>query len=140
MNLFVYGSLMEPRVFRLVTHLDLPSAPALLSDHARYRIAGQTYPALIPEPGKATTGRVVFDVPGNALRRLDRFEGKWYERVPVEVETDLGRCQAEVYRFHPSQRFRILPQEWALEEFQRRHLHGFLRRYRGFARVVTGQN
>lgn len=140
MNLFVYGSLMEPRVFRLVAGLDPSSSPALLSDHARYRIAGQTYPALIPEPGKATSGRIVFDVPSHALRRLDRFEGNWYERVLVDVATDLGRCQAEVYRFHPSQRFRILPREWTLEEFQRRHLHGFLRRYRGFARVVTGQD
>jgi gamma-glutamylcyclotransferase (GGCT)/AIG2-like uncharacterized protein YtfP len=132
-RLFVYGSLLFPRVVRAVTGLRLESRPARLADHARYRVSGEHYPGLVPEPGVSTDGAVLLGLDVPLLARLDRFEGPPYERVRVVAVTAGGeRLDAHTYVVHPSYRARLSKEPWDPREFERSHLTHFLTHYPGF--------
>lgn len=49
--------------------------PAVLEDHARHRVQGVDYPAVIPEIGQRVQGTVVRGLTELDLMRLDAFEG-----------------------------------------------------------------
>ncbi len=132
-NLFVYGSLMYPAVWRRLVRRRYPSHPARLRGYRRFRVKGETYPGLLRARGGVVSGVVYLGVRQRDLTRLDRFEGHCYRRVPVRVEVDgLGRQPAEVYLFRPGQRRRLSTSEWDEETFARKGLQRFLTAYSGF--------
>lgn len=135
MNVFTYGSLMFPEVWRCVTGSGLEGQPARLREFEARAIRGQTYPALISKPGAVTEGVVYSGVNAEAVARLDVFEGNFYQRQTVVVRTGSGAeedIEAQVYvavlADHPD----ILPERWRADEFRNRHLAGFLRTDPGF--------
>lgn len=135
MNVFTYGSLMFPEVWRRVTGGSLVGQPARLREFEARAIRGQTYPALVFIPGAMTEGVVYSGVDAEAVARLDVFEGNFYQRQTVRVETEAGKgeeLEAQVYvailADHPD----ILPERWRAKEFRDRHLAGFLRTDPGF--------
>ena len=132
-HIFAYGSLMIPAVMRAVTGRDFFSIPALLPDHARYRVRGESYPGVIQEVGSRTSGVLYFDLDHDAVKKLDDFEGPWYERTPVRTETGDGTIlKAETYLFKPEYRGLLTTEAWDLETFQRKHLRTFMENYKGF--------
>ena len=87
MNIFTYGSLMFPSVMRAVTDHEFPSLKARLRDYARYKVIGEAYPGLTPLEGAVTEGVLYLDVDVLSVRRLDDFEGEFYERTQIPVQT-----------------------------------------------------
>jgi gamma-glutamylcyclotransferase (GGCT)/AIG2-like uncharacterized protein YtfP len=132
-HVFAYGSLMIPAVMRAVTGRDFLSIPAFLRDHARYRVRGESYPGIIQEKGSMTPGILYFDLDHDALKRLDDFEGAWYERIPVRTETGEGKIlKAETYLFKLEYIGLLTKDPWDLETFEKNHLRTFMKNYKGF--------
>jgi len=133
MNLFVYGTLMEPRVMAAVAGRAPAPIPAIVHDHARYTVAGEVYPGMTPEAGAQVVGILYLDLDHEELRRLDRFEGDFYQRSKVQVETqDSQRLPAFTYLVKPQYRHRLAPERWDFDAFLRDGLGRFLSDYAGF--------
>ena len=131
---FTYGSLMIPAVMEAVTGQRFEHEPARLLGFARYALRGETYPGLVEEPAAATDGILWRPIDAASVDRLDDFEGEWYERRNVIVETETGgESAAFTYVLHPDQHHRVSRRSWSRSRFESRYLQGFLSRYRGFA-------
>lgn len=141
-DVFTYGSLTIGRVMQVVTGRLFDEQPARLTGYARYALRGETYPGLVEEPGAATDGVLWREVDDDSLRRLDEFEGDWYERRRVDVHAgaDGATVSAETYVLVRAQHHRVSRRSWNRARFEARYLPGFLSRYRGFAAVEPGDS
>lgn len=131
MNVFVYGTLLVPRIWELVTECpDLESAEAKLSRHSIWRVREATFPAIReegPDYEGEVPGRVFFDVPAPALQRLDLYEDAFYERVTVSVQTANGPVDADAYRVPGENAKAVVSGDtWTLEWFEQNGLERFL--------------
>ncbi|HUT46217.1 MAG TPA: gamma-glutamylcyclotransferase family protein, partial [Sedimentisphaerales bacterium] len=107
-NLFIYGSLRDRRVFQSVSGLSfarkaskidnktLFAEPALLPRYRRVSPDNVYYYA-IAAPSSRIEGFVIHDVPAAAMAEIDRYEGKRYERDTVQVNTANGSIEAQAY-------------------------------------------
>ncbi len=107
-NLFVYGSLREPGIFKSVSGLSftidrsriseetLLAEPALLPRHRRVT-PDNVYFYAVPSSSSKTEGFVIYDVPASAMAEIDRYEGKRYDRETVSVNTANGLIEAQAY-------------------------------------------
>ncbi len=107
-NLFIYGSLRDSRIFQSVSGLSfarraskidsetLFAEPALLP---RYRKVSpdNVYFYAIAARSSRIEGLVIHDVPAPAMAEIDRYEGKRYVRDTVQVNTANGPIGAEAY-------------------------------------------
>lgn len=107
-NLFIYGSLRDRRIFQSVSGLSftkkaskidggtLFAEPALLP---RYRKVSpdNVYFYAIAARSSRIEGLVIHDVPAPAMAEIDRYEGKRYVRDTVQVNTANGPIGAEAY-------------------------------------------
>lgn len=133
MRLFCYGTLQFPAVMQQVTGYRFDAVPAVLDGFACYTVRRQVYPGIIPQPGAQTEGRVYTGVGGVHLKRLDRFEGKLYERIRVCVSDNAGNSlQAWTYRIAPRHRRQLSKTGWDRKEFAMHHLSQFVGNYRPF--------
>lgn len=127
MNLFTYGSLMFPEVWRPVAGGENAGLPATLSDHAAWKVRGESYPGLVPASGRTTVGVLYLNVSAAAIGRLDAFEGTFYKRTVVVVKTSEGvDVTAFAYVVAADHRHELEDTLWDAEEFRRLHLAGFL--------------
>ncbi|OGB25778.1 MAG: gamma-glutamylcyclotransferase [Burkholderiales bacterium RIFCSPLOWO2_02_FULL_57_36] len=88
--IFTYGSLMFPQIWRRVVSGTYRSAPATVNGHARFAVAGQTYPGMVALPGAAVRGLVYFDVDQADIALLDLFEGEAYRREILDAVLENG--------------------------------------------------
>ena len=103
--LFIYGTLrhaaVRDAVFQRQTALDdFVFQPAYLSDHAVYHVDGTAYPMVVAEQKTAAIGLCWHGLTDDDFAVLDRFEGKNYQRVPIDIflsETD-QMVRAEIYQ------------------------------------------
>lgn len=73
-NLFAYGTLMDPRIIARVTGRNFPRpTPAVLSGYKKYETT-QGYPVIFSEAGQTVSGVVYYSVTDDDWKRLDRFE------------------------------------------------------------------
>lgn len=107
-----------------VTGRRFASRPAVLADFARYALRARSYPALVPEPGASTEGRLVEGLDARAWSRLDAFEGALYDRLEVHVSTATGRVAACAYVLRPSRRDVLGAVPWDAEAFLARRRRG----------------
>jgi gamma-glutamylcyclotransferase (GGCT)/AIG2-like uncharacterized protein YtfP len=132
-HIFTYGSLMIPAVMQAVTACHFLSISASLQDYARYRVTGESYPAIVSEKGALTEGILYFHVDPGSVKRLDDFEGEWYVRIPVKIRTAAGRLlRAESYVFKEKYRNLLSSEEWDVNTFEIKHLKAFMQSYHGF--------
>lgn len=116
-HIFTYGSLMFPQVWERVVRGRYRSARAVLAGHARFAIAGETYPGMVAQEGGQVEGVLYFDVEREDVTALDAFEGMDYRRDKVAVTTETGECVvAHAYIYLLPQRLSGAP--WRPEEFQ----------------------
>ena len=80
-NIFTYGSLMFPNVWEQVVRGRYASVKAALEDHARYAIAGESYPGMVAQTGATVEGILYLDIDAADIARLDTFEGHDYRRA-----------------------------------------------------------
>jgi gamma-glutamylcyclotransferase (GGCT)/AIG2-like uncharacterized protein YtfP len=113
MNLFAYGTLMDPAVWARVAREPGRTERAVLPGHEARRLCGVSFPGLVEVSGCETPGLLYREVSTEALARLDAYEDDFYLRVPREVVTESGgRVMAEVYLVAPEHRGVVLEQRW----------------------------
>ncbi len=132
MNVFVYGTLLVPRIWEAVTRVsEVLSHPALLHGHTLRRVRGASYPGMFatPESVPAVPGRVYFDLPERVLRRLDAYEDTFYLRREVFPEVSgRGPVAAQAYLIPEDEAALLLSEEsWSLEWFEENALAEFWR-------------
>ena len=143
-NLFIYGSLRDRKIFKSVSGLSFTLKPSkanneiLLSEPAflpRYRkvTPDNVYFYAVANPTSRIEGIVIYDVPDWAMAEIDRYEGKRYERETVRLNTAKGLVQAQAYlasteamKKHFGDRFHVnlIHELWLrkrIEKFIRRH-------------------
>lgn len=130
--LFTYGSLMfEPVWRRLVKHA-CASMRAELPGFRRERVAGETYPGIVPDRDARTIGRVYFGLDNEALERLDLFEGQAYRRSPVTawITGHSGwRVPIEVETYVYCDATALSGERWIPEVFERESAAVFFERH-----------
>jgi len=107
-NLFIYGSLRDRRIFQSVSGLSFTRKPSKISNETLW-----AEPALLPGYKKVSTdnvyfyaivapssridGLIIYDVPAQAMLEIDRYEGRRYDRETVRVNTAKGPVEARAY-------------------------------------------
>jgi gamma-glutamylcyclotransferase (GGCT)/AIG2-like uncharacterized protein YtfP len=107
-NIFVYGSLRDPSIFKSVCGLSFGMNPelmhekllraelALLAGYSKVSPDNVYYYAVKKKAAKLE-GTIIYDVPAEAFAEIDRYEGKLYKRETVTVATGDGEIDAEAY-------------------------------------------
>ena len=140
MNLFAYGTLMCTEIMQQVAGCLPAQLPATLAGYRRSRLRGEEYPAIVGQQGAVVQGVVYLEVPQEAWRRLDRFEGEMYARRPVLVDGAEGKSlAADTYVIRPEFARLLLPAEWSYAEFLRTGRKRFAADYAGFAALAAGE-
>jgi len=130
MNVFVYGTLLVPKIWNAVTRCpDLISHPAELRGYINYRVQNADYPGIVeaPDPSAIVKGRLFLNVPEPALRRLDAYEDTFYDRRTLTVYlADECELAADAYCVPMEKQAAILSAEvWTLASFEANALDRF---------------
>ena len=118
-NVFTYGSLMFPQVWQQVVAGNYRSVRASAPGHARYAVAGETYPGMVAQSGSLVEGVLYLDVDAEQVAALDRFEGDAYRRAVIEVTLDDGSTVLAVTYLYVAADLSGMPWEPAAFELQR---------------------
>jgi gamma-glutamylcyclotransferase (GGCT)/AIG2-like uncharacterized protein YtfP len=97
-RVFVYGTLLDARVFRRQAGTLRPwrrGLPAVLAGHRRVLLRGTPYPTLLRGWGEVRG--LLLDLPAAPLRRLAAYEGGRYRLRPVLVATARGPRRARAW-------------------------------------------
>jgi gamma-glutamylcyclotransferase (GGCT)/AIG2-like uncharacterized protein YtfP len=130
-NLFVYGSLMSDAVWRNVARTVCPAIPATARGWEVRAIRAVSYPGLIPAaPDSIASGLVRTNVPADALERLDAFEGSFYDRITLKVQTSDGvTFPADAWIVAPRGRHEVLSTPWDAHRFFSEQLRDFVAQF-----------
>jgi gamma-glutamylcyclotransferase (GGCT)/AIG2-like uncharacterized protein YtfP len=136
MNIFTYGSLMFPSVMKAVTGREFPARKANVKNYVRFKVRGESYPGLTPLKGAVTEGVLYIGVDVVSVRRLDDFEGEFYERTEIPVDALDGQSlTAQTYVIKAQYRDRLSSKPWDPERFEADDLREFMASYQGFDRT-----
>ncbi|MBK1672149.1 hypothetical protein CKO35_02305 [Ectothiorhodospira shaposhnikovii] len=134
-TLFAYGTLMFDDVMGKVSGSVPPGEPARLRGFRRGKVQGECFPAIVPGREGVVEGWLYRGLTSRDWRRLDRFEGDFYERRRVRVELRGGRTlPAFTYVLRPVFGHRLTAEDWESGGFgsdDRRRLLGVCRTHRG---------
>lgn len=131
-HIFTYGSLMFPAVFERITARRYNRAPAQVKHFRRALLRQHSYPAVLPDRhSPSLEGFVYLNVRESDLRRLDQFEGSYYQRQQVKVLLIEQQqiITAWLYVLKPCYRHLATSREWSPQVFETHHLQRFLSRY-----------
>lgn len=140
MNLFFFGTLMDPEVRALVMGRDVHPEqvePAIAQGFRRVFIAGRHYPMLLAHASGWVEGTLVTGVDAVSLHRLQVYEGWEYTLQPIQVQASGRKVMAHVFMSRP----KVAPDRrpWRLDQWQRRHKRTFLPKARlHMERVLRG--
>ena len=107
-NLFIYGSLRDSRIFQSVSGCGFSLKPSRIDDrtlfaelaflpHYRRVSPDNVYYYAVPAAPARIEGLVIHDVPPAAMAEIDRYEGQRYQRETVQVHTGHGVVDADAY-------------------------------------------
>ncbi|MGD9969577.1 MAG: gamma-glutamylcyclotransferase family protein [Sulfuricurvum sp.] len=98
----------------------------------RYSVLHEEYPGILPSPHARVEGIVYFDVDESDLAVLDDFEGEYYFRTSVSLESpDQGALQAEVYVIRSEYSNLLSGESWSETKFETVGLPRFMKQYLG---------
>jgi len=143
-NLFVYGSLRDRRVFLSVSGLNFTRTSSRVGEktlmaekaflaHYRRLSPDNVYFYAVSNPSSRIEGLLIRDVPARAMSEIDKYEGKRYQREMVAVNTAGGSVEATAYlvshesmKRHFGDRFHVnlIHELWLrkrIDKFIRRH-------------------
>lgn len=139
-DLFVYGTLMVPRVMEAVCGYAQPGVAAVLPNHRCRLVNGEVYPAIVPKQGEQVNGLVYRNLSDQELEQLDRFEGDMYRRGRVDIVIDRQTTTAQTYLLAAAFRQLLSDTPWDLEHFMVDGIQYFIAGYDGFSRATVGAN
>jgi len=132
-NLFTYGSLMCSDIMENVSRQSTPHKKGVLDGYFRSQIHGETYPAIIAQPGQQVEGIVYFDLTATAIAQLDIFEGGYYCRKEVIVNCeDMLQVSAMAYILKSEFLYVSYGKTWSYDDFLAKGKKAFLSNYKGF--------
>ena len=135
-NLFTYGSLMSEDIMHHVSGCKPANQTAILHNFRRVKVRNEHYPGLYPKQGTSVNGRIYFDLPPQAINRLDIFEGEYYSRENVTVQTGAGEEKSTMaYIFKPTYYHLLSEEEWLYSEFLATGKSEFVKDYFGFDKI-----
>ena len=143
-NLFIYGSLRDKRIFQSVSGLSfarrasrldertLFAEPAFLTGYRKVS-PDNVYFYAVETPTARIEGLIIYDIPFSAMAEIDRYEGKRYQRETVRVTGAHGAVAAQAYlvttesmRKHFGDRFHV---NLIHELWLRKRIDRFLKRH-----------
>ena len=129
-RLFCYGTLQVPQVIRAVTGRDYFGKTAVLRDHAIYRVKNAEYPGITYSVGGVAEGVLYEDISNADLKRLDLFEGEFYDRQMLDVRLpDQATKKAWVYVIAQQHMGVLSEDSWRLTDFLDNGLDKFMKGY-----------
>lgn len=132
-NIFVYGSLMFDDVWNRIVQHRYEKQAAVVSGYKRLSIKGESYPGLVTSFNSSVDGVLYLNVTAQDIKRLDKFEGEYYKKIPVAVLSETGRVlNAEVYLFNRRSKRLLSNTSWDPLRFQAHQLQQFIAKYSGF--------
>ena len=90
-NIFVYGTLVFDDIWNRIVKRRYKKQTALLTGYKRLLMRGKDYPGLIKSIGNTVSGVIYFNVSAQDIKRLDKFEGRYYRKAPVSVMSEASR-------------------------------------------------
>ena len=105
--LFIYGTLLDPDLFRRITRTPLATLrprPARAEGHVAVYAFGKPFPVLAQGEGHAE-GLLIEGLSPAHWRALDAYEGREWQRTPLAVVCDGTTIEAVAYTttaFRPS--------------------------------------
>jgi gamma-glutamylcyclotransferase (GGCT)/AIG2-like uncharacterized protein YtfP len=141
MNVFTYGTLMFPEVWKAVVGSEFASVDGTAVGYAIFRVRDAVFPGIIAASDRdAVRGVVYLDVDSDSVARLDLFEDDFYGRETLQIECDdHERRSAEAYVIPHANREVLTDETWLRDEFVASGgLNHFIRRFQGFRRIEGG--
>lgn len=128
-NLFVYGTLMIPKIARMVVGFSSIEKAILQG----YRVYGLIwcnhrlmYPAIKEEKGAVSHGILFRNLSDSELGAFDAYEGDQYFRKKVIVKTDTGSTEAWLYEWNNPEGY-TLEGSWDRNHFEQNLMEDFLK-------------
>jgi gamma-glutamylcyclotransferase (GGCT)/AIG2-like uncharacterized protein YtfP len=110
---------MFPMVWEKVVKGSYNLSPAVLSEHICYQIIGEDYPAMIPKLLHNVKGMVYFNESPDDIERLDKFEGKYFSRLPTTVtQYNKEKVMVDTYILKPEYYSIMGEKRWDVKQFQ----------------------
>ena len=129
-HLFTYGTLQIEGIFQRVAGRLFSSQRAALDGYFCCCVRGEVYPGIRPFYGAQTTGTLYHNVDLPTLKRLDFFEGDFYERIQTRVRLTNGTMvSAHVYCICKKYRPVLSTRPWHLSDFTAQKQTHFLTAY-----------
>jgi gamma-glutamylcyclotransferase (GGCT)/AIG2-like uncharacterized protein YtfP len=133
-SLFVYGTLRDDDVLRIVLGYDLPAhrrRRAVLNDFDRRMLHDESYPVLVPAPGGCVPGCVLM-LDEADMRRISFFEADEYSFESAQVVDELDGQLQDVFlcaehATRPGPRY-----PWSLRDWRREHKPIFVENARAY--------
>lgn len=134
MHIFTYGSLMFLDIWQNIVKGQYRSELARLSGYQRVYIKNAEYPVLRSSSARSEVdGLVYFDVSNSDIKRLDTFEGLYYHRKALVIQTSSAASSApllaETYLLKRQFRHLASARIWSPEQFSRRDKPNFISQY-----------
>ncbi|MEM0936534.1 MAG: NUDIX domain-containing protein [Pseudomonadota bacterium] len=118
-TIFVFGTLRDPELRRIVFGLDVRAETATLPNFEVRTVPGGNWPVLCPAADAEVEG-LLFAVPEAALARADYYEGLFdYVRQRMTVKRGTATRTAEVWA--PAHMPETAAEPWSLAAWQQHH-------------------
>jgi gamma-glutamylcyclotransferase (GGCT)/AIG2-like uncharacterized protein YtfP len=130
MNLFAYGTLMFPAIWRAVVGREAVGERATVPGYAVYRAPSDVFPVMVRGgPNDAATGIVYRDLDDATIQVLDDYEAGIYDRVEVVAKLATGESIAcQCYLLGRDYERPANPEPWDVAVFERDALPQYLER------------
>ena len=92
-NLFIYGTLIVPQIWRRVVGRDCRRERAIVRGMAVYRAENELFPVMIAAQDDASVARgfVAFELTTEELIAVDAYESDLYDRIEASAVLDDGK-------------------------------------------------
>jgi gamma-glutamylcyclotransferase (GGCT)/AIG2-like uncharacterized protein YtfP len=141
MNVFTYGTLMFPEVWRAVVGREFATVGGIATGFEVFRVKDAVFPGIVEAGQRSVRGVIYLDVDPNSIKRLDKFEDDFYERRSIWIDCEDGqRLAADAYVVPESNRRVLTDEVWDRESFVASGaLDHFINRFAGFGRVADAE-
>lgn len=105
---------------------------AVMHGYRRARVADETYPVAIPDPGSSVDGLVVYDLMPREIARVRFFEG--FEFTLAERAVRIAGRLSTALVCIATERMVVEDEPWHVDEWRARHKAAFLKHTEIFMR------
>ena len=128
MNLFAYGTLTFPEVWKRIAIQKVASERAVLNGFSIYRVRNAVFPGIVRSRETDSVAGVLYrDLDEDTLFELDAYESDFYERETVWVSTAAGEnVECHAYVVPESHRNQLSEEVWDPQWFAENELENYL--------------